>query len=67
MGLLLLNSSRGIPTVALEKNGRRANLYKVRELAIEKMAEIARFSGARPITPPSDVDDRCPGTDGAKK
>jgi hypothetical protein len=67
MGLLLLNSSRGIPTVALEKNGRRANLYKVRELAIEKMAEIARFSGARPITPPSDVDDRCPGTEGAKK
>jgi hypothetical protein len=70
MGLFLLNSSRGIPTIALEKNGRRANLYKVRELAIEKMAEIDRFSGvreARPITPPSDVDDRCPGTDGAKK
>lgn len=36
MGLFVLNSSRGIPTIALEKNGRRANLYKVRELAIEK-------------------------------
>ena len=66
MGLFLLNSSRGIPTIAVEKNGRRANLYKVRELAIDKMADIG-VGGARPITPPSDVDDRCPGTDGAKK
>ena len=70
MGLCLLNSPQGIPTNAVRKYGRRANLYKVRELATENMAEIVRFSGvggARPITPPSDVDDCCPGTDGAKK